>query len=115
MFKDIQTISTTVDELNAIKNSITNILLTKRGSLPGKPEFGSDLFLGIFGPIDGLQISVLKNFIRESLNEFEPRIFISDIIIKPIQEYNKIVINLYFSYKNLEGNNNDLISLTLNL
>ncbi len=115
MFKDINEINETVDELDAIKNSITNILMTPRGSLPGKPNFGSDLSKVIFSPLDGLITSVAKNYVRESLDEFEPRITLKKIQIKGIEEYNKVVIDIYFSYKNVNGINNESTSIPINL
>lgn len=115
MFKDIDGIIDTVDELSAIKNSITNILMTTRGSLPGKPNFGSDVFKALFAPLDGLRTSLLKNYIRESLNEFEPRITLIDVQIKNVEEYNKIVIDINFSYKNITGTVYTSTSLSINL
>lgn len=98
MYKDIATISTPVTGVDAIKQSIKNILLTRRGSVPGKPYFGSDLYNIIFQPLDHLTVSVAKNYVYEALQEFETRIEVQELEIKRDDAYNKIVIDIYFSY-----------------
>ena len=99
MYKDFNAVNSAATEIDAIKNSIKNIILTARGSLPGKPRFGSDIFKIIFAPLDPLTTTLAENYIREALREFEDRIFIKNVSIKAVPEYNKIVIDIYFSYK----------------
>ena len=41
MYKDLTTVELNVTEIKAINNSIRNILLTRRGSVPGKPRFST--------------------------------------------------------------------------
>lgn len=100
MYKDFESVSSDVTELNAIKNSIRNILLTKRGSLPGKPRFGSDLYKIVFSQLDPLTESIAKNYINEALAEYEDRISVTKVTIRSIEEFNKMVITIYFSYEN---------------
>lgn len=102
MYKDITTIDQNATGVNAIKQSIKNILLTRRGSVPGKPRFGSDLYNVIFSPLDHLTVSLAKNYIREALSEFEDRIEIRKIDIERVEEYNRIVVNLTFTYKDID-------------
>lgn len=116
MYKDFNNLSTVDTELNAIKNSIKNILLTPRGSLPGNPRFGSDLYKILFSQMDHLTEAMAKNFIKEALREFEDRISIIDISIKKVEEFNKIVIDILFSYTDKEFNQTqDSTSITVNL
>lgn len=102
MYKDLTYFDEHVTDVSAIKNSITNILLTARGSLPGKPRFGSDLYKILFSQMDYLTESMAKNYIFEALTEYEDRIIINDVNITEVPEYNKYIINITFSYKNLE-------------
>ena len=74
MYKDISYFAKDVTEIDAIKNSIKNILMTPRGSLPGKPRFGSDLYKIIFSQLDSISETIAKSFVIEALNEFEDRI-----------------------------------------
>lgn len=98
MYKDYSEIDEVVTGADAIKNSIRNILLTPRGSLPGKPRFGSDIYKLVFTQLDALTESVAKNYINESLIEYEPRINIENINLRKIEEFNKLIIELSFTY-----------------
>ncbi|UOK16720.1 baseplate wedge subunit [Vibrio phage phiKT1024] len=98
MYKDYSDVDEDVTGVDAIKNSIRNILLTPRGSLPGKPRFGSDIYKLVFSQLDALTESVAKNYINESLIEYEPRINIEDITLTKVEEFNKLIIQLSFSY-----------------
>jgi phage baseplate assembly protein W len=57
-------------DTDAVKASIMNIVLTQRGSLPGFPEFGSDIYKYLFEPLtmftkislaDNIESSIYKN------------------------------------------------------
>lgn len=87
-------------DIQAIKNSIRNILTVKRGSLPGDPEFGSRLFDVIFDPLDGLTNKLQDTFIRESLQKYEPRVRAKNIKLESIPEYNRVNVRISFDYIN---------------
>lgn len=95
--------STTVDtDADAISNAIRNILLTPRGTMPGKPTFGSDLYKVPFEFIDHITSNLIKNFIINALLEFEPRIRIIEVIVTDIPEYNRVLADILYEYK-LDG------------
>lgn len=99
MYKDFTTVELNNTEEKAINNSIRNILLTRRGSVPGNPRFGSDLYTLIFSQLDSLTESVAKSMIFSCLTEFENRISIVNIDLKSVEEYNKLVITINYRYK----------------
>lgn len=89
----------------AINNAIRNILLTRLGSLPGKPEFGSRLLEQVFDLMDGqLTEDLLKNSVVQALLKWEPRITILNVIITQLPEFNRVIIDVYYEY-NLLGKN----------
>ena len=98
MYKDYSALDDDVSGISAIKNSIQNIILTPRGSLPGKPRFGSDLYKVLFSQIDALTINLAKNYIKEALSEYEDRISVESVTIKEVPEFNRLVITIKFSY-----------------
>lgn len=102
IFYDYSNPNTLVTDKDAISNSIKNILLTPRGSVPGKPRFGSDLYKVPFELMDHITRDLIRNFIINALNEFEPRISISSVIINDIPEYNRITTEVSYTY-NLKG------------
>lgn len=99
MYKDLTSVELDVADEKAINNSIKNILLTRRGSVPGKPRFGSDLYTLIFSQLDSLTESVAKSMIFACLTEFEDRINIIDIALKSVEEFNKLVITVNYRYR----------------
>ena len=107
MYKDLTTVELNVTEMKAINNSIRNILLTRRGSVPGNPRFGSDLYTLLFSALDSLTESVAKSMIFACLTEFENRISIVNIDLKSVAEYNKLVITINYRYKDNFGQNSD--------
>lgn len=114
MYKDLTTVETNVTEIKAINNSIKNIVLTRRGSVPGNPRFGTELYSLIFSPLDSLTESVAKSMIFSCLSEFENRISITNIDLKSVEEYNKLVITVNYKYKDSFGqttNGNSSISI----
>jgi len=122
MYKDYSKVIKTTTKTNtvneeafAINNSIKNILLTRRGSVPGKPRFGSDLYTLIFSQLDSLTESVAKSMVLSCLNEFEDRIKVTDIELKSIEEYNKLVITIQYKYRdnfNQSTDGNAVISIS---
>lgn len=104
MYKDLgSTIpSTHVDEA-AIKNSIRNIILTRKGSVPGKPNFGSNIYKIIFELSSPLTTTIASNYVYEALAEFENRIDITDVDVNFIEEYNKMTIDVHYKYVNKIG------------
>lgn len=98
MYKDYATVDQDVTDVSAITNSLKNIILTPRGQLPGKPRFGCDLYNIIFQPLDPLTTSMAKNYIKESVREFEDRVQIISIDINREEAFNKLIINITFRY-----------------
>ena len=83
----------------AIHNSIRNILGTQIGTLPGKPDFGSRIKELLFDFMDDITKDNLKYFIIEALTKWEPRIYITNIEIESMPEYNRIIASITFVYK----------------
>jgi phage baseplate assembly protein W len=99
---------------NAIDNSIRNILMTRIGSLPGKPDFGSNVMNIVFELMDNKSTSdILKNSINISLIRWEPRITVNNIDIKEIPEYNKVIANISYTYNILGSNIENTTSILL--
>lgn len=67
------------DSNELIKESIFNILNTRRGERLGNPTFGSDLYTFIFNPNidyywDAIKLEIIKN-----IEEFEPRVQVLNV------------------------------------
>lgn len=101
------------EEVQAIKNSIKNILITKQGTLPGDPLFGSGLSGIVFDIMDGLTQKLQDSFVRESLQKYEPRVLVKDVSLKEIPEYNQISVRVRFEY--IDKRTGELLQDTANV
>ncbi len=99
MYNDYLTVETSSHDVDAINQSIKNILLTRKGSLPGKPRFGSDLYKVIFEQMDHILISLTEDYIEEALSYLEQRIIIVKVEVKSIPEYNRLIASITYEFR----------------
>lgn len=88
-----------VRNADAVLNSLTNIIATPIGSVPGHPEFGCGMDKYLFELIDPLIAQLIEEEIRYAVLRWEPRVKIIKIDVTDDPDYNRILINIYFSIK----------------
>ena len=81
-------------DLNSIKNSITNILLTSPGQKILNPEFGLDLRRYLFEPITTFSSYQIKSDITNTLPDMEPRIRLDVVTVVPVPDRQEYYITL---------------------
>jgi len=113
LYTDYRQPNSTVTDAAAINNAIRNILLTRKGSVPGKPTFGSDIQQVLFNQMDYVNKNVLKNFIREALEKWEKRVTIVDVVVTEDAAYNRIIATLSYIYRDKGLDINEQLSITL--
>ncbi len=92
---------TTVTDVNAVKRSVRNLLLTNHYDKPFHPEIGSNIPYLLFenhGPVTGNQIS---RAIEEMIGNFEPRARVETVECYPVPETNTYDVRIYFYVENL--------------
>ncbi len=92
---------TTVTDVNAVKRSVRNLLLTNHYDRPFHPEIGSNiqaLLFENFGPITGNQ---LTRTIEEMIANFEPRARVENVECYPVPDTNTYDVRIYFYVENL--------------
>ena len=73
------------DDLIALKNedaiarSIKNIVFTLPGEKFFDPEFGSEITWALFENIDDIAGGIIEDHIRQSINNYEPRVELIDV------------------------------------
>jgi len=75
----------------AIARSIRNLILTAPGERPFNPELGSQVSRLLFNPMDDITTDSLREQISNTINNFEPRVNLRQVIVQPnfdIGEYN---------------------------
>ena len=92
---------TTLTDVNAVKRSVRNLLLTNHYDRPFHPEIGSNiqnLLFQHFGPITGNQLS---RAIEEMIENFEPRARVETVECIPKPDTYTYDIIIYFYVENL--------------
>jgi len=111
LYTDFRSPDAVVTDAAAINDAIKNILLTDIGSVPGNPTFGSNIAKTLFSQLDHITISILKTQISDALAKWENRIYINDVTVREIPEYNKVVIDISYQYADAALNINETVSV----
>ena len=85
-----------VEDVNAVKRSVTNLVQTNFYERPFHPELGCgvrDLLFENFTPLTGI---FLRRKIEEVLVNYEPRISLEQIAVDDDPDNNRLVIDIYF-------------------
>lgn len=86
-------------DIEAIKNSLRNILITQPGNRRMLPEFASRLYQILFEPMDEHTAGKLKDAVFESIKKWEDRIVIRSISVIPNYDTNTYSLDLLFTLK----------------
>lgn len=89
-----------VDNEDAVKGAIRNILLTRRGERFFNPSLGSDIHRILFENASSAAESDLRTFITTALENFEPRARLLRLNISSYPDENGYVITLVISVIN---------------
>lgn len=85
---------------NAIRQSIRNILLTNRGERPFQPELGGDLNRLLFENITPQTIVLMEQVIRNTIEAYEPRANLIDVVVSTTPDQNTVAVTITFSVIN---------------
>jgi len=80
----------------AVIASITNLLQTARYERLFQPDLFSSLRMHLFEPIDNITSSAIEKEIRTTINNFEPRVNLSEVSATPDYDNNGYSVNLTF-------------------
>ncbi len=80
----------TINDEDAIKRSVKNIIFTTLGEKPFMPQFGSVIGESLFDLDTNLNEVRITDEIRTSLVNFEPRIDIIDVVVQVYPDSNEM-------------------------
>ena len=83
-------------DVNAVKQSIKNLLLTRPGERPFQPNLGSELYSILFEPMDAVTVETLKGVISTCIGNYEPRVKLQEVAVSPNYDENAYDVSLYF-------------------
>ncbi len=81
-------------DINAIKNSITNLFNTLPGERLLLPEYGCDLRRYVFEPITETNAMFIGRTIKRAISQWEPRVRVVNISIDAYIDEQQYIINL---------------------
>ena len=90
------------DDLIALKNSsaiarsIRNIVFTQPGEKFFNPEFGSRVSESLFEIVDQVSTIAIRDEIRSSIINYEPRVNLLDVIVIPNEDDNEMNVTVKY-------------------
>lgn len=85
-----------IKNATAIARSVRNIVYTLPGEKFFNPSFGSNITASLFENVDDLSSSVIENEIRNSINNYEPRVKLIDVITNADPDNNAFNVTLKY-------------------
>ena len=83
-------------DAEAIKRSVRNLINTNNYDRPFRPEIGSGIRGLLFEPMTELTAHFMQLKIAEVLNEYEPRVIVDNILVRPEQDRNSYAVSVQF-------------------
>ena len=81
---------------SAIARSVRNLVLTGRGERPFQPILGTGVSRLLFENMDKLTASAIRSEVRTTIENYEPRVEINEIIVEPDYEGNAMNVTLQY-------------------
>jgi|APCry1669189567_1035234.scaffolds.fasta_scaffold06496_2 phage baseplate assembly protein W len=85
---------------NAVRQSITNLVLTNYGERLFQPNVGGNVNDSLFEFADAITAQNLTYDIRTTIQNFEPRANLLNVVVYPSPDKNSFVVNIVFSIIN---------------
>lgn len=98
VLKDVQAIF----DIESVKNSVVNALLTSPGEKILNPTYGVDLRQYLFEPVDDFTTELIRDDIELKLPTMEPRIVLKNVEVTGDEENNQYLIELQIDVPSLD-------------
>ena len=86
----------TLKNENAIARAVRNIVLTTPGEKLFDPDFGSSVSEILFENVDDITAVSIKDEIRSSLKNYEPRVELIDVNVEPNFDENQFDVTISY-------------------
>jgi phage baseplate assembly protein W len=91
-----------IKDANAIARSVRNIVFTLPGEKFFNPNFGSNISASLFENIDDFSALTIRDEIKNSIENYEPRVRLIDVIVDP--QYDDYNFNVTVQYEIIGAN-----------
>ena len=85
-----------LSDTSAIARSIRNIVFTSPGEKFFNPDFGSRVSESLFENVDNVSALAIKDEIKSSIINFEPRVNLLDTIVVPNPDDNEMAVTIEY-------------------
>jgi phage baseplate assembly protein W len=86
-----------ITDIDAVKQSVKNLLLTQRGERLFNPNIGSGIFEQLFDNVDVYTFESIRNKIKDMISSLEPRVGKIKVNIKDEAELNSMAVTVQFN------------------
>ena len=95
---------TQITDVQDIKRSVRNLVLTNRWDRPFHPEIASRVREALFDMFTPVTINIIRNAIEDVLRIYEPRVDVTEIAVEDPEfnymDQNTLPIKIFFTLKN---------------
>lgn len=99
------------NDAEAIKKALRALIMTFKGERFYDPDKGSNIRRALFEQFSDQTTDLLKTYIREAIENYEPRVNLLEVLVTPFEEQNLYRIAVIFEMTN----STSPITLTLTL
>ena len=96
-------------DVDAVKQSVKNLILTNHYERPFHPEIGSSVTAMLFEPMNPITANILQRTIAECIENFEPRARLVSVNAKAMLDQNAYEVTIAFYVINVPG---ELVTIT---
>ena len=93
-----------VTDVQDIKRSVRNLVLTNRWDRPFHPEIASRVRESLFEMFTPITINIIRNAIEDVLRIYEPRVDVTEVAVEDPEfnymDQNTLPIKIFFTLKN---------------
>ena len=90
-------------DVQAIKRSVKNIILTNKYERPFNSDFGCNLRGFLFENITEPLLVIIKDRVAMAIEKYEPRVTVEDVVVKDDQDKNGLSIMVSFLINGTEA------------
>ena len=90
-------------DVQAIKRSVKNIILTNKYERPFNSDFGCNLRGFLFENITEPLLVIIKDRVAMAIEKYEPRVTVEDVVVRDDQDNNGISIMVSFLINGTEA------------
>ncbi len=96
---------------NAIKQALKNVMLTKTSEKVFDPEFGTNIWVSLFEPMDDITADRIEQEIKNVVAQYETRITMETVVVEPYPTEN--AYHIFITYRIIGSPMTETVSFVL--